>query len=77
MGKKTKEQRLTFVVRQQGDKTSIETFFYPPLANSEAAFNKMPIERRQVQNYASNICRYVMERLTKDDEDSKKATSGT
>jgi hypothetical protein len=77
LGKKVKEQRLTFVVRQQGDKTSIQSFFYPPLANSEEAFNKMPIERRMVQNYASNICRYVMERLAKDDEDSKKTTSGT
>ena len=64
--KKKKQQRLTFVVEETtGGQMKVSMSFYPPLALTEEAFNKMPMKQREMQNKVSDLGRYVMERLAK------------
>lgn len=63
---KKREQRLTVIHTLNQDGTvNISLLFYPPIAKSEAEFDAMPIERRILNNAASDSGRGVIESISK------------
>ena len=62
--KQNKEQRIVFTIKKntQG-KMAISVDTHPKLTKSKEAFEKMPMDNREMQNAATDIVRYVMTAL--------------
>ncbi len=67
-----KEQKIIFTIsKTTSGMMNIHMGFYPPMAPSKEAFEKMPMHRREMQNCALEIGKFVMEAMSKSRENPK------
>ena len=68
MPKIKKQQRVILVIEEgKGDQVTINLSFYPPLAG-EKKFEELPMRDKEMQNMAAQIGKYVMERISQNNE---------
>ncbi len=64
----TDKQKIVFTIQKNSEgKMAISVDMKPKLAMSKEAFEKMPMEKREMQNSATDIVRFVMASLAERD----------
>lgn len=68
-----KDQKLIFTIRKTlTGKMSVNMSFYPPLSNNKEHFDSLPMQKREMQNVASDLGRYAMMRLAQSDKEKNR-----
>lgn len=66
---KPKEQRILFTIKKnKAGKMAIGVDLHPKLAKSKEAFEKIPMDNREMQNAATDIVKFVMQSLAERDK---------